>query len=449
MTRKIWGILAAGAILAAGCGTVRNAHRVQDPKNIPPGERTVTAAEIGLTKDTVLPLDKAVEIALKYHPAIQQSRRRLESAQSRFDSAKGSYLPQLDTSLSANAGTGNRTAGSEVNSTDQSHSASLSLSQLIYDFGKTPASVRQAYENWVAAEMSDKSTANNLVYEVKGAYYDLIKQQSLFKVAEETVKQFEKRLEQVKSFAEVGRRTRYDVTKTEVDLAEARLTYIKAINSLKTSRATLNNALGLAEDPGYSVQTPPPPEMSAYTMDEFWQMVKLNNPEMQSQSATEKAASAGVDKAIADLYPSLSLNSSYSWSGGVFPMPWNWSVGAAMRFNIFQGFQKVNAINEAVDSLRQMRSAKAELEQRLFLDLNRAYAQLEDSRQRLAITELSVKIAEENLMIVEGRYQVGKASSVELTDAQVSLASARSNRVQADFDYQLAIAQIKKNTGGK
>lgn len=441
MTKRLLYLTLCWALItASGCSSVRNAHKAQDANNLAPGERTITAAEIGLTKDTALTLDKAVAIAIKYHPTVVQANQRLESAQARFDSAKGSYLPQLDTSLSVST---RASTGSE-NSTDQSYSNSLSLSQLIYDFGKTPASVRQAYENLMAAELNSKSNTSNIVYKIKEAYYDLIKQQALVKVAEENVRQYEKRLEQVKGFAEVGRRIRYDVTKTEVDLAEARLTLVKTTNALAVSRAVLNNALGLAEDPGYPVQTPPLPDKISYAFDKLWAKVKSNNPEFLAQAASEKAASAGVDKAIADLYPSLSLSASYSWSGSSFPLSWSWLVGTALRLNLFQGFQKVNAIDEAVANLRLSRAQRAELEQRLYLDINRAFAQLADSNQRLSITNLSVRQAQENLTLVEQRYEVGKASSVELTDAQVALVNARSNQVQAEFDYQIAIAQIKK-----
>ncbi|MBI4712916.1 MAG: TolC family protein, partial [Planctomycetes bacterium] len=202
----------------------------------------------------------------------------------------------------------------------------------------------------------------------------------------------------------------------------------------------------LAEDPPYTVQTPATPPEITYQLDELWSKARLNNPELLAQMAYEKAAYAAVDKSISDLYPSVSINGSYTWSGSDFPLVWNWLLGGTVRFNIFQGFQKVNQINDSVANLRIARAQRAELEQRLYLDLNRALAQLEDATQSLRISGLAVKQAEENLILVQQRYEVGKASSVELTDAQVSLATARSNYVQAEFNYQIAIALIRKTT---
>ena len=72
---------------------------------------------------------------------------------------------------------------------------------------------------------------------------------------------------------------------------------------------------------------------------------------------------------------------------------------------------------------------------------------IEDSRERLDIATLTARQAEENLTLVSGRFENGKASSVELTDAQVALATARGDRIQAEYDLHLALAAIRRATG--
>ena len=59
----------------------------------------------------------------------------------------------------------------------------------------------------------------------------------------------------------------------------------------------------------------------------------------------------------------------------------------------------------------------------------------------------SLEQGEENLTLVQGRYAVGRASSVELTDAQVALANARGERIQAEYDERTAVAQIQRAIG--
>ena len=59
-----------------------------------------------------------------------------------------------------------------------------------------------------------------------------------------------------------------------------------------------------------------------------------------------------------------------------------------------------------------------------------------------------MKQAGETLDLVTGRFQVGKASSVELTDAQVTLANARAAEIQARYDFEISIAAIERSIGG-
>lgn len=439
-------LLLIGILCLVGCSSISKARKAQDPAAIPPGERTVWATEVGLTSNSTLNLNRALEIALTYHPSMVQSKQSLGIAEKQFSDAMATYLPSVNANASYGVKTSNITAGEETNKNSKSYSAGASLNQLIYDFGKTPATMRQAYENKLAAEAGLRSTQNNIYYNVRQAYYNLIKQQSLVKVAEEAVNQFQAHLDQVKELVTVGRRIKYDITKSEVDLGNARITLLDARNALRTARAVLNNTLGLAEDPKYLVEEPTG-ETLEYKFDELYQFALKNQPDLIAQTARERGASAAVDQAIADLFPSLSLGGNYSWSGKDFPLVWNWSLSALLNGTLFNGFRNTNQIDEAVASLRTARAARASLEQQIYLNLSQAVAQLENALEKLEIANLVVKNARENLTLVQEQYKIGKSSSIELTDALVSLSNAQVQQVQAHFNYQTDIALIKKTIG--
>ena len=76
-----------------------------------------------------------------------------------------------------------------------------------------------------------------------------------------------------------------------------------------------------------------------------------------------------------------------------------------------------------------------------------ALSQLTSARQRLSLTDLLVRQAQETLDLVSERYRIGAAAAVEVTDAQVALTGARAEQVKAKFDYQAAIAQINHAVG--
>src|SRR6185295_10907175 len=138
----------------------------------------------------------------------------------------------------------------------QTQGGGLQVSQLLWDWGKTDALRKQAYSNFVAAQADLAAAENDAVFVFKQSLFDLLKQEELVRVGEETVRQFEKRLEQVKGFVEAGTRQKYDLTKAQVDLGNAQLILVKAKTALTVAKATLNTSLGLASDPAYAIDRP-------------------------------------------------------------------------------------------------------------------------------------------------------------------------------------------------
>jgi outer membrane protein TolC len=438
-----------------GCADIREARRAQDPEKRRPGERTVSAEEAGLPAGSVLSVDQGTAIALKYHPTIAISRARVEEAQATLEQVSAGFLPQISVSAdyrwerSGGAGSTPR-AGQKIANSGivQTTGGSVQVNQLLYDWGKTGAQRDQAYTNYVAAQADLSSIENDAVFNVRQGFFDVLKQEELVRVGEETVRQFEKRLEQVKGFVEAGTRQKYDLTKAQVDLGSAQLTLVKARTALTVARASLNTSLGLASDPAYTLDRKAPPGTWTMPFDDAVSAARAYHPRLQGLILRENAARFAVDAAIADFYPALSLQGAFSWSGSLLPMNYFAFIGPALNWVIFSGWQKTGQLHGVVASLREAYATRAQEEQLLFLDLRGAYAALEDTRESLKIASLTVKQAEETLDLVSGRFQVGKASSVELTDAQVQLANARAAEIQARYDFEISIAAIQRSIGG-
>jgi outer membrane protein len=440
-------LLACGLCLGTGCATVRQARSVQKGEQSPPGERLLKASEVGLSSNTVLTLERALEIALAYHPSVVEAAQALAAATAQVYQARAAYWPQLGASAGGSLSTANSKGEPENNETENSFSGSVGLDLLVYDFGKTPAVVRQAYARQIASLENLRSARSDLAYAVRTAFYNLGKAGELTQVAGDAVRQYATRLEQVRAFQEVGRRTRYDVTKSDVDLGNARVSLIKAQNNESDARAALNRTLGLAEEPGYTPRpgeaTPATPTSAAALMD----VARRDHPGLRALKAQELAAHAAVDEAIASLYPQIGLQAKYGLSGAHFPLVWNWSAGLQSSLQLFTGRRQTWRIREAVAHLREARTRVTAREQQIYQDLQNALNQLDSATQRLPLTELLVKQAQETLDLVDQRYRLGAASAVEVTDAQVALTTARAEQVQAKFDYQAALAQIKHAVG--
>lgn len=439
--------LACTLCLLAGCATVRQARTIQKGAFSRPGERLLTAVEVGLSSTSGLTLDRAMEIALSSHPSVFAAEQALVAATAQVYQARAAFWPQLSAGASESRSTSNSEGTPESHSTRKSFSGSIGLDLLVYDFGKTPAVVRQAYARQIAASENLRSARSDLAYVVRIAFYNLGKAEELIQVATDAVRQYKSRLDQVQAFQEVGRRTRYDLTKSEVDLGNAKLTLIKAKNDESDARTALNLSLGLAEDPGYTVLSSNPPPFAMTSAAELMKRARQNHPGLLALQAQERAANAAVDEAIASLYPEIGLQAKYGLSGGHFPLTWNWSAMLQSAMQLFTGHRQTWNIQGAAAQLREARSQVTTRELQIYKDLQNALNQLDSAQQRLPLTDLLVRQAQETLDLVNERYQIGSASAVDVTDAQVALTGARAEQVKAKFDNQTAIAQIRHAAG--
>jgi outer membrane protein len=327
-----------------------------------------------------------------------------------------------------------------------SYGIKLSLDQLLFDFGRTSAAVREANLNVIAARERLRLAQGNVVYQVRVSFYELVKAEALLRAAEEEVKQFGARLEQTRVMHEVGRLTGYEVTKSEVNLGNAQAGLLKAQNALSTARASLNRAMGLAEDPGYKVE---PPEMEDLdrSLEDLMDEARNHNPEYLALTAEDKMASAVVDQTISDLFPKITLKGELSWNGSEFPLSYGWSLAPAIIQTLYDGFRNINKIDQTAARLRSAHARQAAKEQDLYLELSKGLAQLMNARERVRVAEAVVKEAALNREQVEDRYRVGRASLLELTDAQLTLTQAHAELAQARYDLQSAIALLRLSTG--
>src|SRR5579862_5753404 len=264
MMKRSLAVLAGLALL--GCADIDAANKVQDPESRRDGERTVPAESLGLGSGTRLTIDQGLQIALKNNPNVAITRALVEHSEAVLEEVNAGYLPQIafsaDYRWEKNGGAGNgTTVGSKIGPNSgiiQTNGGNIGLTQMIYDFGRTNAARRQAYAQFSAAHTDLASAENDLVFNFRQAFFNVLKQDELVRVGEETVRQFEKHLEQVRGFVEAGTRQKYDLTKAQVDLGNAQLTLVKARTGLTVAKATLNNTLGLASDPLYTLEHPGP-----------------------------------------------------------------------------------------------------------------------------------------------------------------------------------------------
>ncbi len=438
------GIFTGALALLIGCETIDRARRAQGEADRVPGEMTISSQDAGLTNGVAYSLGELEAIALSHNPNVCQAQQTLDSARMQLDIVRAGRQLQV----TANGGYSRSTQNSAGRHpyrgrTSGSWSGGLDFNLLLYDFGKLDAQEKQTIENIIAAEQQLRQIQIETVYALRTAFFERLRRIQLLQVAIENQHQYEVHLNEAKTMLRVGTRRKYDVTKANVDWGNACLDVITASNNLRNAEATLNAALGFADSPEFALKEEELPDRQLDVgVDSLMAIARENAPALAVAHARERAASAEVDRMIAELYPDLTAGFSLDLSGRSFPAVWNFSWFARGVATLFNGKRNLTQIEQAVTDLRSARATVAETEQTLYENLVKAVTQRDSARESSRVAQMVYEQAKENLAIVEEQYKIGTSSSIERTDAQVSVTEAHANVVTAFYDEQDAQAKI-------
>lgn len=390
-----------------------------------------------------LDLERCIAIALENHPRLLAARNTLQAGESKVGKARSGYYPQL-----SGAGAYSRTdpTTGASGSTD-SYTSSLALSQKIYDFGRTATQVNIQALNRDASRYDLDDTHSWIVFGVKQAYWGALQSGRQREVAREVVGQFEQHLGRAKGFYEVGLRPKFDVTKAEVDLSNAKLALLSAEKAYRLAQVSLNNAMGVPEAPPYGIADHLFYEPPAVRLEEALRRAYDRRPDLQTITVKKMALSQGIELARKGHYPSLSGNASYGWGGSDFPLNRGWSFGAQLNIPIFSGFATKYEIEEAQANLAVAAANETLLRQQIYQEVKQASLGLDEAAERIATAALSVRQAQENLELANGRYAAGVGNPIEVTDALVALSNAKTAQISSLYDYKTAQASLEKAMG--
>ena len=419
---------------------------------------TAARAEDLIQKGETLSLDRSIEIALKKHPNIFASAGAVDVNQARKRQAESQYYPQIDASAGytrfqpSTISTGQTVVGvrrlEESNSFEQ-YNTNLTARQTIFDFGRRSSNVNIQKLNIEASRADLANTEEQVILNVKQAYYNLLRAKRTRAVAEDTVKQFEQHLNQAKAFYEVGTKPKFDVTKAEVDLSNARLGMITAENGVRLAIVSLNNAMGVPDAPDYEIEDNLSFQKYEITADAAMELAYANRPELKSILAKKKAADEAVSLARSDYFPFLTGDAGWTWAGkaGDFATGDGWNAGLTVSIPIFSGFLTKGQVSEAKANLMILTANEEGLRQNVLLEVQQSLLNLREAAERIVTAELTAQQALENFDIANGRYAAGVGNPIEVTDAEVTLANAKTSNIQALYDYKIARANLEKAMG--
>ncbi len=248
---------------------------------------------------------------------------------------------------------------------------------------------------------------------------------------------------------DVGTVARSDVLRSEVALADAQQSLIKAQNNFDIAVANLNNVMGLSHGTDIRLKEDLKYIKLGITLDDGIKYALQNRPDVIQADANVKYYKEGVKVSRAGFLPSLSLSGSNNWNDDRFPgaQNSNWQVALTASLTLFDTQLTLSKVKEAEANVVKYDETARQTKDSAALEVRQAYLGIKEAEKRIETSKVAVDKAQEDFNIAQVRYNAGVGTNLDVIDAQLALAQAKTNYIQALYDYNTSKAKLDKAMG--
>lgn len=409
-------------------------------------------------------LQDSIRIALQNSRSLRSVLQDERKANARVREARGAGLPQLD--VSANYRRLDRVPKAKFPSFDpttgtftfneieiqpiDSGTATVSLSQVIDVSGvvRTATDAASLYSR--IANLDVQRTRNEVVLQVKQAFYDVLRAQELVKVAEEALQNAEIRRKLAQAAVDAGVSPKLDMMRADAAVAAAQQAVITARNALQLAKAAFNNVLGRRVDEPVELIPADEPAPEQADFNQYLQEALSKRPELIQAHLGVSLSEKQITAARRDQLPSLIVRGQWDFNlktSTFQPRESSFTTIAALQFKIWDSGQTQGRVEQARADVDKAKVAVENVREGIALEVRSAYLSLQEAREKVVAAEKGLRAATESLRVARVRYEAGVSTQLELSDAELAYTQAEQNLVNARYDLRVAWARLEKAMG--
>jgi len=325
-------------------------------------------------------------------------------------------------------------------------SGNISMTQILYDFGRTDSRKKRAEALKDAAGFAYKSKEQDLFIKVVEAYYGILEAEKVLKAADQEIIQMDQHLKIAKALYEQGVATKNDVLQADVQLANSRQRRLSVVNRHENRWLQMNFLTGTDSGQRNELEEDPmrPDKITSDPADADFS----KHSEIMAIQSMIEADRRSVEESRTYYKPELfgRLQADYVQNREVEEQG-ILSASVGMKVNIFDGYATTSRSRQAVKNLLKHEEALRESYKRLRLEYQIAVNDSKVADKRIDAISRAIVQGEENLRINVNKYQEQAGTATNVLDAQTLLTQTRTEYFRAVFDKEIALARIKKATG--
>ncbi|MRS17314.1 TolC family outer membrane protein [Enterobacteriaceae bacterium RIT691] len=404
-----------------------------------------SAAELPLSNAVpgVLTLNNAVSRAVNWHPAIHEAIGKLLSQNSQIDVAKSKYYPQVS------AGMNN---GYSNNYTDSGYSPSLvlSLSQMLYDFGKVASQVKAETAGAAQEQANVLISIDTVAHDTAVAMVQVQTWQQMVDAAGDQLNALNSIGKLTQQRNDEGATSQSDVVQTNARIESARAQLVQYQASLDSAQATLMTLLGWKTLNGISSEFPAKLEQSCMLAKPDDRLV----PAVLAAWAQANAAQANLEYANAQMTPTISLEPSVQhYLNDKYPSHevldrTQYSTWVKVEMPIYQGgglTARRDAASHAVESAQStIQRTRLDVRQKLL----EARSQALNLASSLQILRRQQQLSERTRELYQQQYlDLGSRPLLDVLNAEQEVYQARFSELSTQSQLHQLQLDCLYNTG--
>lgn len=400
------------------------------------------------------------ETALRHNEDLQKADIELQKAELDRQIAYNAYLPKLDGSVMGLYMKDQDIMGNNL-LLRGTYVAGLNLTQPIYVGGQITAANRLARLGKECQQENLRKTRAEVLAEVDKSYYTLISVSQKVRMLEAFFRQMNGLIEKLRASVSAELATGNDMLRVEAKRSEVEYQLQKARNGEELCRLALGNALGLPIteqvvpiDTVFSVE-------AISLLDENFEL----RPELSLLKKNVEVKETLAKKERSNFLPTIALSVGYSYYGNLkvrgttmqpdgtpyqFEQKFSDDIPMAMLSVSIPIFHWGSEFKKAKKARLDVTAAQLDLQKNhrlLSIEVRQAVQNVTSGYQMVQTAQTGQQQADENLRVMQLKYDCSMATLTDLLAAQAQWQQAHSNLIEAQAQYKIYQTEYLRATG--
>lgn len=372
-----------------------------------------------------LTLRDAILRAFARNPKISEAAAQIHVGEGDLDAAKSAWYPQI--SLQGAAGRSHQT--DSAGSLNNNGSGGITLSQLLYDFGRTGGAIDEQHALSDAYRYSLFDSMTTVAEDTLQAYLEVKRYQTLSVIAQTNIASLERVRDIAKLRADAGLNSQSDVLQAQTRIAAMHATLEQYRAQLRSAKAQLTVLTGVVPE-----NLPELPQVLLNQQITLDKIAYENSAAVRSAQSKQEAARERVRQAQSGHYPTIKVQAGRTRYENDRQSYWDDEVQLQVEAPLYQG-GAVNAKTQSAEGERE--AAQAAIQQaKLTINQNAstAYADMIGAQQRQQAGEVQLESANHTRNVYADEYRLSKRSLNDLLSVEQDVFQADSSRITALYD---------------